>query len=78
MNPYCRYPETCGKTIEEIEEMFSKGGPYPWQTKKGHSKLDRMIEEAREKHLQIKDVAGVPLHAETVEEKSIEATAANV
>ncbi|KAN0068045.1 General substrate transporter [Elaphomyces granulatus] len=52
------YPETCGKTIEEIEEMFSKGGPYPWQTKKGNSKLDARIEEAREKHLQIVDVIG--------------------
>jgi hypothetical protein len=38
--------------------MFSKGGPYPWQTKKGNSKLDARIEEAREKHLQIVDVIG--------------------
>ena len=34
------YPETCGKTIEEIELMFNKGGPKPWQTKRGGSRLD--------------------------------------
>jgi MFS family permease len=33
------YPETCGKTIEEIEVLFSNDGPRPWKTKKGHSRL---------------------------------------
>ena len=50
------YPETCGKTIEEVEEMFSKGGPKPWHTKPGQSKLDTLIEEAREKNLHVGDV----------------------
>ncbi|PGH19218.1 hypothetical protein AJ80_04083 [Polytolypa hystricis UAMH7299] len=47
---YFTYPETCGKTIEEIEEMFADGGPRPWHTKPGGSKLDAKIEEVREKH----------------------------
>ncbi|KAL2215417.1 sugar transporter [Thermoascus aurantiacus ATCC 26904] len=63
------YPETCGKTIEEIEEMFSKGGPWPWETKPGNSKLDAMIEEAREKHLGVKDVGIGATHHEVVPAK---------
>lgn len=54
---YFTYPETCGKTLEEIEEMFAPGGPKPWKTKRGHSKLDALISEAAEKHLTIADVA---------------------
>tara|TARA_R110002003_G_scaffold269_3_gene17972 strand:- start:519 stop:767 length:249 start_codon:yes stop_codon:yes gene_type:complete len=34
------YPETCGKTIEEIEVLFSDKAPHPWTTKKGHSRLE--------------------------------------
>ncbi|KAL1978863.1 hypothetical protein VTN31DRAFT_1722 [Thermomyces dupontii] len=60
---FLSYPETCGKTLEEIEEMFSPDGPYPWQTKKGESKLDARIREAQEKNLQIKDVAVHEEHA---------------
>ncbi|KAJ9295287.1 hypothetical protein DTO271G3_6110 [Paecilomyces variotii] len=60
------YPETCGKTLEEIEEMFNTGGPRPWQTKPGGSKLDALIEEAKEKHIEIKDVKGGAMHHETV------------
>lgn len=54
---YFTYPETAGKTLEEIEEMFAPGGPKPWHTKPGHSKLDTLVAEAREKGLQINDVA---------------------
>jgi hypothetical protein len=49
------YPETCGKTIEEVEEMFRKGGPKPWHTKPGQSNLDDRIEEARAKELHVKE-----------------------
>jgi len=37
------YPETCGKTLEEIELLFSKDGPHPWNTKPGQSRLDAEI-----------------------------------
>ena len=50
------YPETAGKTLEEIEFLFSKGGPKPWKTHVGGSRLDREIELVREKQLKGKDV----------------------
>lgn len=50
------YPETAGKTIEEIEEMFSKGGPKPWHTKPGNSKLDAAVADVRERKLSITHV----------------------
>jgi sugar porter (SP) family MFS transporter len=37
-------PETCGKTLEEVELMFSKDAPYAWKTKKGESRLAAEIE----------------------------------
>lgn len=37
-------PETCGKTLEEVELMFSNDGPRPWNTKKGESRLAAEIE----------------------------------
>jgi len=63
---YFTYPETCGKTIEEIEELFAPGAIPPWKTKPGHSHLDAMIAEARDKHLTVSDVKGTTHHAETV------------
>lgn len=68
----CRYPETCGKTLEEIEEMFSPNGPYAWQTRKGESKLDALIQEAREKNLQVKDVGATATHHEQAAEVKTE------
>ncbi|KAL4918778.1 general substrate transporter [Aspergillus aurantiobrunneus] len=44
---FLTYPETCGKTLEEIEELFAPGGPKPWTTKPGNSKLDAHIDEVR-------------------------------
>lgn len=34
------YPETARKSLEEIEELFRKGGPKPWKTKIGQSGLE--------------------------------------
>ncbi|KAH7130608.1 general substrate transporter [Dendryphion nanum] len=42
---YFTYPETCGKTIEEIEVLFGKDGPHAWKTRKGHSRLDQEVAE---------------------------------
>lgn len=41
------YPETAGKTIEEIELLFINGAIKPWKTKPGDSLLDAKIEEVR-------------------------------
>ncbi|KAI4614977.1 uncharacterized protein J4E92_007196 [Alternaria infectoria] len=38
------YPETCGKTLEEVEFLFSKEGPHAWKTKKGSDNLARDLE----------------------------------
>ncbi|KAK1783384.1 general substrate transporter [Copromyces sp. CBS 386.78] len=41
------YPETCGKTLEEIEILFGDEGPKPWKTKKGESRLAAEIEAVK-------------------------------
>ena len=38
---FVSYPETGRKSLEEVEEMFRKGGPKPWKTKLGESTLDQ-------------------------------------
>jgi hypothetical protein len=38
------YPETYGKTLEEVEIMFGRDGPAPWKTRKGESRLDAEIQ----------------------------------
>ena len=63
---YFTYPETCQKSLEEIEEMFAPGGPPAWKTKVGHSKLDILIEEAREKMLTVEDVVHPSRRARSV------------
>lgn len=35
--------QTGRKSLEEVEEMFRKGGPRPWQTKLGESHLDERM-----------------------------------
>ena len=76
---FLTYPETCNKTLEEIEEMFQTGGPHAWQTRKGHSKLDALIEEARQKRYSVHDInegkaeaarsGSVPFAEKSLEEK---------
>ena len=41
------YPETAGKTIEEIETLFAKGAVKAWKTKPGGSLLDEKIERLK-------------------------------
>ena len=45
---FVAYPETAGKSLEEVETMFSKGGPRPWKTNVGHSALDARIAQVKE------------------------------
>jgi len=45
---YVSYPETAGKTLEEIELLFQKGGPHPWNTKPGNSLLDARVLEVQQ------------------------------
>ncbi|RYO97910.1 hypothetical protein DL765_011035 [Monosporascus sp. GIB2] len=54
------YPETCGKTIEEVELLFAKGAMMPWKTKKGNSRLDAEIQAVLDRKERGEDV-----HAET-------------
>lgn len=46
------YPETGRKSLEEIEVMFRKGGPKPWKTKLGESKLDERATTVAEEQRQ--------------------------
>lgn len=64
---YALYPETCGKTLEEIEFLFSKDGPHAWNTKKGESRLVEEIEAVKHR----KDVEH-PVVVEAEGEKAAE------
>ena len=64
---YFTYPETCNKSLEEIEEMFAPGGPKPWHTKPGQSKLDTLVNDVRGTHRTMSDVAEKKLYGEHVE-----------
>lgn len=56
------YPETCGKTIEEVELLFAKGAIPAWKTKKGESRLEAEVAAVIER----KD-KGEEVHAEISE-----------
>ena len=55
---FLTYPETAGKTIEEIELLFSKNAVRAWKTKPGDSLLDAKVEEARLRGKNIADIGG--------------------
>ena len=63
---YFSYPETCGKTIEEVEELFTKGGPPAWKTKKGGSRLDAEIQAVIEKKGEANEKPSVAENEKTV------------
>ncbi|RFU26062.1 hypothetical protein B7463_g10267, partial [Scytalidium lignicola] len=67
---YFTYPETCGKTIEEIELLFSKGGPKPWNTKPGDSRLESEIEAVVARKVEGQDVLPQALHRSDPEKGS--------
>ncbi|KAI1428187.1 general substrate transporter [Xylaria sp. FL1777] len=46
---FLTYPETCGKTIEEVEELFAKGAPAAWKTRKGNSRLEAQVQAVLER-----------------------------
>jgi len=54
---FVSYPETAGKTIEEVELLFSKGAPRPWKTKPGNSLLDDKIAEVAAHHRRLSSAA---------------------
>lgn len=58
---YFTYPETAQKSVEEIEVLFRSGGPKPWKTKVGESRLDAEVELVRERK-----AAGQDVRVETV------------
>jgi MFS family permease len=72
------YPETCGKTLEEIELLFSKGGPHPWHTKPGGSRLDAEIQAVieRKAHGSENYAGGMAMHGdeEKVGSSQVEST----
>jgi hypothetical protein len=41
---FLTYPETCGKTLEEVELPFARGAPAAWKTKPGGSRIEAAIE----------------------------------
>lgn len=85
LQAYLTYPETCGKTIEEIELLFSKGGPKAWKTKVGESRLEAEIEAVIARKAQAGDLEHHEVDNSDVEkgvgsqpDKTIEPTAVGV
>jgi len=78
---FLTYPETAGKTIEEIELLFNDSAIKPWKTKPGDSLLDAKIEEVRQTHRRVSSMAGTGnekekevferMHAEYDQHKSL-------
>ncbi|KAK1456137.1 sugar transporter [Colletotrichum melonis] len=46
---FSMYPETCGKTLEEVEIMFANDGPHPWHTKVSNSRLEQEVQQINDK-----------------------------
>lgn len=65
------YPETCGKTLEEVELMFAKDGPAPWKTRKGESRLTAEIQAIVER----KTYNDEPKAVGAADDKAMEASA---
>lgn len=57
-------PETKGKTLEEMEEVFNSGLPA-WKTAKFGSRLDELQRKIEEGNLKV----DVPTHVESIQPK---------
>jgi hypothetical protein len=57
------FPETCGKTLEEVDALFEDGVPA-WKSDKTVSRMDERVHE-----IEAKGEAGV-MQTERVNEKS--------
>ena len=54
---FLTYPETAQKSLEEIELLFSKGGPKPWNTRPGDSRLDQKVAAVQEAQMKGEPIA---------------------
>lgn len=70
------YPETAGKTLEEIELLFAKDGPHPWNTKPGNSLLDARVQDIQEHGGKVGAAFGGGAEVETAEDVEKTATGA--
>ncbi|TGJ78390.1 hypothetical protein E0Z10_g10370 [Xylaria hypoxylon] len=72
---YFTYPETCGKTIEEVSELFATGALPAWKTKKGGSRLEAEIQAVLErKRAGETETVHPGLHGESEKTGSLEDT----
>ena len=69
---FVSYPETAGKTIEEIQLLFEPGAPPPWKTKPGNSLLDAKIAEAAAQGRSL-SMAGVRAEKEPMDVEKVHA-----
>ncbi|KAL1893233.1 hypothetical protein Cpir12675_004211 [Ceratocystis pirilliformis] len=62
------YPETCGKSLEEIEQLFAPGAPMPWKTTKGTPRTEAEIQAIQDKQYKADD-GEYKGHMTTIEKK---------
>jgi len=61
-------PETKGKTLEEMDEVFDSGIPA-WKTRAGGSRLDQLQRDIETGELKVATVGHPTVHQENVEPK---------
>ncbi|KAL8243871.1 hypothetical protein R6Q59_010129 [Mikania micrantha] len=66
---FLTYPETCGKTIEEVEVLFKDGSIPPWKTRPGHSRLEQELAAGKEKRAYGSDAPTTPTYIDDVNTK---------
>ena len=43
------FPETCGKTLEEVDALFAPGSPRAWRSRMTGSRMDERIRQLETK-----------------------------